>query len=224
MPASSPDDSLPRPRGRPKDPERRAAIIAAGRRLFLEHGTEAVSMDAIADAANVSKRTIYSHFADKQALFQAVILAEMGDYQHPPGESAPRDLAELRRTLVSFGCQLLGLLTQPGILALGRLIMGEATRHPQLVQWFEQMGPQATHLRMVALLEQATQAGLLRCELAHEAAEQILSLWTGILRRHQLGVESDLPPEQIQRHVESCVAMFLRAYRPEAFTLPEPGR
>jgi hypothetical protein len=37
------------------------------------------------------------------------------------------------------------------------------------------------------------------------------------------GVESGLPPEQIHRHVESGVAMFLRAYRPEAFTLPEPG-
>jgi hypothetical protein len=58
---------------------------------------------------------------------------------------------------------------------------------------------------------------------AEELAEQILSLWTGILRRHQLGVESGLLPEQIHRHVESGVAMFLRAYRPEAFTLPEPG-
>ncbi|NLB59089.1 MAG: helix-turn-helix transcriptional regulator, partial [Gammaproteobacteria bacterium] len=55
--------------GRPKDLAKRAAILDAAERMFLQHGFEGVSMDQIATAAGVSKLTVYSHFGDKDALF-----------------------------------------------------------------------------------------------------------------------------------------------------------
>src|SRR5690606_22208157 len=54
--------------GRPKDLAKRAAILQAAERMFLQHGFEGVSMDQIAAAAGVSKLTVYSHFGDKDAL------------------------------------------------------------------------------------------------------------------------------------------------------------
>lgn len=43
--------------------------------LFLEQGYRAVSMDQIAEAAGISKMTIYKHFPSKEALFIEVILS-----------------------------------------------------------------------------------------------------------------------------------------------------
>lgn len=47
-------------------------ILEAARAEFLERGFDNVSMDAIADRASVSKRTVYNHFESKDALFKAI--------------------------------------------------------------------------------------------------------------------------------------------------------
>ena len=52
---------------------KRAAILATARALFLADGFERTSMDAIAAAAAVSKRTVYDYYGDKRALLLAVV-------------------------------------------------------------------------------------------------------------------------------------------------------
>jgi AcrR family transcriptional regulator len=50
--------------------EVRGKIMDAARRLFVEHGFEAVSMRMIAREIEYSPTAIYFHFKDKEALFQ----------------------------------------------------------------------------------------------------------------------------------------------------------
>ena len=50
----------------------RLLILDAARSLFVERGIEAVSMREIARKINYSATTLYNHFADKDALLQAV--------------------------------------------------------------------------------------------------------------------------------------------------------
>ena len=50
----------------------RAALIAAGRKLFTEHGFNGVGTQAIGAAAGVSRGALYHQFADKTELFAAV--------------------------------------------------------------------------------------------------------------------------------------------------------
>ncbi len=59
--------------GRPKDLEKRAAILEAAKQLFVKQGFEGTSMDAIANKAGVSKLTVYSHYRDKETLFAAAV-------------------------------------------------------------------------------------------------------------------------------------------------------
>jgi len=54
-------------------PERRERIVEAARFLALRHGLRGVTMEAIAREARIAKPTLYSYFADKDAVFAAVM-------------------------------------------------------------------------------------------------------------------------------------------------------
>ena len=54
----------------------RTALLAAARNLFATDGFAATSTEAILAAAGVTRGALYHHFADKEALFAAVIRAE----------------------------------------------------------------------------------------------------------------------------------------------------
>ena len=77
----------------PEDREKlRTLILDAARTLFVERGIEAVSMREIARKINYSATTLYNHFADKEALLQAVcdedflaLASSMRDIMQLPG-------------------------------------------------------------------------------------------------------------------------------------------
>jgi TetR/AcrR family transcriptional regulator, regulator of autoinduction and epiphytic fitness len=58
---------------RSKSAEKSAAILKGAMQEFLKHGYAGSSMDKIAKASGVSKATVYSHFGDKESLFNAVM-------------------------------------------------------------------------------------------------------------------------------------------------------
>jgi len=62
---------------RPPD-QARTSVLSAADRLFYEQGVRAVGVDAIAEAAGVTKRTLYYHFATKDALVAAYLEARDG--------------------------------------------------------------------------------------------------------------------------------------------------
>ena len=55
----------------------RERILEQARTLFIERGYVEVSMREIAEAAGLRKATIYHHFADKEELFTAIVMAEV---------------------------------------------------------------------------------------------------------------------------------------------------
>jgi len=57
----------------------RDALVAAARRLFAEQGFADVPTDAVVEAAGVTRGALYHQFADKTALFEAVMEAVEAD-------------------------------------------------------------------------------------------------------------------------------------------------
>ena len=53
---------------------KRALIVDAAERLFIEKNFESTSMDQVANKAGLTKRTIYQYFISKEDLFYAVVL------------------------------------------------------------------------------------------------------------------------------------------------------
>src|SRR5665213_4288399 len=73
---ASPLGREPNPRGRPlriAESDRRDKLIEAAEKIFVETGYSAASVDDIARAAGMSKKTIYRLYETKDQLFAAVI-------------------------------------------------------------------------------------------------------------------------------------------------------
>lgn len=84
-------------RGEVSSPRVRHLLLSA-RAQFVERGFDAVSIDAIARNAGVSKETIYRYFADKEALFRAALDAQGAEFDARAAavhESAPTGGSEL---------------------------------------------------------------------------------------------------------------------------------
>ena len=58
---------------------KRQSILEAANSAFREFGVKATSMDKIAELAQVSKRTVYNHFATKEALVMQLVSQLWGD-------------------------------------------------------------------------------------------------------------------------------------------------
>ena len=118
-----------------------ATILHAARQAFLASGFGAVSMDAIAREAAVSKATVYAHFNSKEALFGAVV-ADVAE-QHFAGFTALElDPHDIEASLTTIARRFLDLVLSPEAIAVNRIIIGEVTRFPALSEVFWQAGPE----------------------------------------------------------------------------------
>ena len=188
------------------------SILAAAKRSFLENGFGAVSMDAIAREAAVSKATVYAHFAGKEELFGAVIGRECEQRfaGFSAGELDPRDV---RRSLTTLGRRFLDLLLSPDALALHRLILGEVGRFPALGRVFWHAGPERNLGQIEEFLHAAASAGSLDIPDPHLAAEQFVGLVRGETQLHHLlRIENQADPDRARGLVDAAVDTFLRAF------------
>jgi AcrR family transcriptional regulator len=71
----------------------RRRIITNARRRFLAHGFRIVTMDDLATDLGMSKKTLYTHFSNKVALLEAVLLDKLYDIDRDLGRIASRDVS-----------------------------------------------------------------------------------------------------------------------------------
>tara|TARA_B100000925_G_C21948199_1_gene447722 strand:- start:161 stop:793 length:633 start_codon:yes stop_codon:yes gene_type:complete len=77
------EPTKPRGPGRPKTPIEKTTLLALARQLFAQKGYAGTSMMSIADAAGISKASVFHHYPSKEALYLAAlntILEEMGTF------------------------------------------------------------------------------------------------------------------------------------------------
>ncbi len=135
-----------------------ARIRAAARILFLERGYGATSMDAVAAAAPVSKRTLYQYYPGKAELFAAVIAEVWSFFTEAPllpdtAESDPRPV------LRAYVDRLIAHWDQPDVIGLLSLIIAEAPRFPELSPAYFQAGKLQVTSRLAAYFALLQQAG-----------------------------------------------------------------
>jgi TetR/AcrR family transcriptional regulator, mexJK operon transcriptional repressor len=193
-----------------QNPKRNAILLAAAK-LFLEHGYEPVSMDAIAAAADVSKRTVYSYFDSKTTLFSAILLAHCNSMG---GIALPEHFAghDPRKVLTDFGRVFLKMITSPRAVAMQRVIFREVDRLPEVGKIFFQNGPQRHITKLAEYLKQAESEGKLKVGDPVRAAFLFMSIVKAPFHLQQLcGLTHDVPAAAIERSVKESVTFFLKA-------------
>jgi TetR/AcrR family transcriptional repressor of mexJK operon len=198
--------------GRPKDLEKRAAVLEAAKRLFPHSGFEGTSMDAIAAEAGVSKLTVYSHFTDKETLFFTAI-CERCEEQMPATLFDVDVKGPVRRQLDAIAHAFFALITAPESIALHRLLTSASSTSPKLVQMFWEAGPQRVQCGFQQFLHHEIAAGQLDIRDVPRASAQFFALLKGDLHARLLcGCGTPLSGSDIDAHVRATVDFFLLAY------------
>ncbi|MDB4837034.1 TetR/AcrR family transcriptional regulator [Marinomonas sp.] len=112
---------------------KRQTILDAAEELFYELGVDATSMDHLAIKAEVSKRTIYNHFSNKEALFQAIITRML------EGLTQDDDVLYCHeQPLFDQLCQIanneVNLLSSEPFLRVAKITFMQLLKEPQLAQ------------------------------------------------------------------------------------------
>jgi TetR/AcrR family transcriptional repressor of mexJK operon len=200
--------------GRPKDLEKRAAILDAAKRLFPLSGFEGTSMDAIAAEAGVSKLTVYSHFTDKETLFFAAIRARCEE-QMPATLFDVDPEGPVRRQLEAIGHAFVRMVMTPDAVALNRLLNARAGASPKLVQLFWDAGPKRVQAGFQHFLHSEVAAGQLDIDDVPRASAQFFALLKGEFHARLLcGCGEPVSERDMHAHVHATVEFFLRAYVP----------
>ena len=196
-------------------PDKHDAITKAASETFLAEGFDRASLDQIAQRAGVSKQTIYSHFADKQALFLA-ICSELTEKLTIPLRRPRSETGDLRAILLRLGEDALAMMLHPASLDLHRLIVGAASRFPELGQAAYEAGAGRMITELSALLAQRSRSGdSLPRPLEREEADRLAEQFIGMLRgfhqvRGLLGI-APIPEAERTTYVAACVDLLLRA-------------
>jgi AcrR family transcriptional regulator len=198
---------------------KRRAILEAARTAFFAGGFRGTSMDEVAAQAGVSKQTIYKHFADKERLFAEIVTATVDEVADPVHDEvlALRDSGDIEADLRDVARrQLSGVMRQPMLLQLRRLVIGEANRFPELGRAFYERGPGRTIEALASAFERLAARGVLELDDPVLAAQHFnwLIMSIPLNRAMLLGMDDAPPRAELHRLADAGVRVFLSAYRP----------
>ncbi len=188
----------------------REAIVEAASRLFLERGFGSVSMDELAEAAGLARRTLYNQFISKEEIFREMLLKVSGHLEDsfPPGIETQGGVEEVLRLVARI---IMELHRRPEYLGFLRMVVADSRQFPWIAEEFAAVMDPLTE-RLARYVAHLTAMGVLECRNPTLAAHQFMgilnefSLWPWMMGRDRLAV----PAEEV---VEETVRIFLRNYR-----------
>ena len=191
---------------------KRDDILTAAITVFLEEGLKGARMERIADEASVSKRTLYKHFGDKNALLEAIhalVLTRLSNIAVPAFDATLDLKAQLRVALLAYIKQM----ATPDFVRHAQVLLGEFIRDPALAQkCYAEF--RAIDAPLANVLSAAMQAGLLRQDTPLEACDVLLALFkTTIMDPLIYNMMPDAPTEQdFDQIATESVDAFLLLY------------
>ncbi|PPK72626.1 TetR family transcriptional regulator [Methylobacter tundripaludum] len=193
----------------PIDPKRQA-ILDGATRMFLAHGYRNASMEKIAQAAPVSKATLYNHFDSKSALLSAVIsdrcrslLQTMTQVTIEPDD--------VENNLTQIATSAVDLIFSEDALAIYRLVVAESPDFPELGQLFYQSGPQAGLTQLENYFRRLNATGDFSIIDPVFAADAFFSMLKGDLHLRCLLSKTLRPSaDEKKRLISQVIAFYMR--------------
>ena len=195
--------------GRPPAGEieiRKRTILLIATKMFIENGFEKTTLADISKAAGVTKRTIYDHIGDKEALFQAVCMESLPETLElhfelrPTGRTTREVLKNLAQLIMNYS------LSEEN-LALTRMLMTERLRFPELVRQSVETLRELYKDVIESVLKDMAEHGLLSSSNNPRIPYYFYDMIIGSMQTQMLfGVKNHLPEEA---EIEERIDLFL---------------
>ncbi|APA89307.2 TetR/AcrR family transcriptional regulator [Paraburkholderia sprentiae WSM5005] len=198
--------------GRPKDAAKHTSIVQAATRLFVVQRYDTVTMEAVAAEAGVSKMTVYSHFSDKEALFEAVV-HDVSDQMLQGLPPAGSENLPLRERLSAIGAAFLKIIVNVYVAGMAHTLPTVLRDDLPLRTRFYDAGPGRTVAVLAGIISEAAARNELIVDSPELAAQDLLSLWAGDLQtRMAFGVVKPATDREIKKRARRGTDVFLRAF------------
>jgi AcrR family transcriptional regulator len=193
---------------------RDARLLAEATRLFMERGFDGTSVDAVAEAAGVSKPTVYARYRDKRELFKAVVEDQIATVLAQISAAAEQQNRaphqhDLAATLHRLSRIMTERVLEPEFSAVQRILIGQMRQFPDLARIAHEEGWLRGLRAVSGLLARFMDEGLVQIGDVDTAAEIFLNLVIGSpCRVMQFGVAPE--PRQLEAVRRASVELFLR--------------
>ena len=198
-----------KPHKRRTPPRKNAIVLAAAEQSFIELGYTGASIDAIAERAGVSKRTVYSNFATKEVLYGEVVKKICREVV--PTEIDPRTMdADPEQTLYKVSLAFLEALYDPRQVAFYQTVVADSRQMPEAGKMvFE--GPIA---RTQAVFEHFFRAQAQRGTMEFPNLDLAAAQFVAILKTNlhvclMLSHPADVSRDALQEVVRASIHVFL---------------
>lgn len=196
---------------------RDARLLDVATGLFLKHGFDATSIDAVARAARVGKPTIYARYSDKKALFVAVLRRRVDDsnaqiLQTVDIDSAQAGAGGIETVLHEFSRRAVAHMLAPDNVTFQRMVAAHAAIFPELATLAD--ANRANLVRQIAAaLRHFAARGQIVSDNPDLSADQFISLVLGQPLRAVL-YGSSITARAAERYRKAAVVLFLNALKP----------
>lgn len=195
--------------GRPpmKDIEaRNLQLIEKARDIFLEKGFEETTIAEIIEAVGMAKRTVWSRYGNKRALFKAAMENAVDGWVVPVETLKRAETGDMEETLLRVARILVANFLTPTGLSLLRITNAEASRSPEIVAYTVERGTRPSLEYLSDLFERRISNG---GDLPNPAgyALSFMNLIYSPVRSIAWG--TSLTEEMIDGHTKHCVRLFL---------------
>lgn len=189
---------------------RRQQIIDGALQVFASKGFEKATNKDIAVASGIgSPGLIYHYFKDKSDLFRQVVeqrlpLLQLLTHSEEIMTLAPRD------ALTLFGSAFLKVSENPTSIALFKLLLGEASRQPQVAEMFNTIGPSRSFAFLTRYLAQQMADGVLKPMDPGAAARCFVGPLVAYLLTRTIFPQPDTQQLSSEMMVNTAVEIFLQ--------------
>lgn len=191
-----------------------AQVVEGAVTVFLREGYAGASVDDIAQAARVSKATLYSYFPDKAQMFAAAMRAETArlhasfSLDVAPGLPPEAGVPQIMGAIADW-------LADPARIRLCRIHVSEASRFPDLAAQFHAALHDLLQGQVRPHLDRWAAAGALDLDdSAAAAAELILLARTGWPDALLLGPPQPAGRARLRTGADRAAGLFLAAHAP----------
>ena len=189
-------------------------VREAALRLFLDHGYEGTSVDAIASAAGTTKASVYARFESKEALFDSVLRWAIERSDWPVREPDPPDVDDLEGALTAIATAAVRRAVHPSVVKLSRIAIAHAARLPEVARQTNAAAVWPRQQQVVEVLKHHAATGAIVADEPDVLAEQFLGMVAAApARLASFGITRD--EDALDHHTRTAVELFLRGLRPD---------